>query len=136
MKELIEIREHASEDYLPLINFESWRVAILNDAPKFRRETMPYLERHNCTDEVFVLLEGSSTRYIGDGRTDIGKITLYAMQPKKVYNVKKGVWHNLTCVPGTSVLIVENADTSQENSEYLPVTPDMLPIPPCERGER
>ena len=44
-----------------------WQVAVLNDAPKFRRETMPYLERHNETDEVFVLLEGACTLYIGHG---------------------------------------------------------------------
>jgi mannose-6-phosphate isomerase-like protein (cupin superfamily) len=127
MKELVEIREHTGEDYLPLINFEGWRVAILNDASKFRRETMPYLERHNNTDEVFVLLEGNCTLYIGDGTSDFGLITLLSMQRKKVYNIKKGVWHNLTCAPGTSVLIVENADTSPANSDYLPVTANMLP---------
>jgi hypothetical protein len=28
---------------------------------------MPYLERHNETDKVFVLLEGACTLYIGHG---------------------------------------------------------------------
>lgn len=124
---LVEVLENPAEDYLPLVWFEGWRVAILNDAPKFRRETMPYMERHNETDEVFVLLGGACTLYIGDGREDIGTISTVQMEPKKIYNIKKGVWHNLTARPGTSVLIVENANTSKQNSEYYPVTADLLP---------
>ena len=42
------------------------------------------------------------------------------------YNVKRGVWHNLTAVPGTMLLIVENTDTSEINSNYFPVTLEML----------
>lgn len=128
MKQLVEIFEHTGEDYKPLIDFNGWRVAILNDAPKFRRETTPYLERHNETDEVFVLLEGTCTLYIGDGCGDaLGAVTLLPMEKKKLYNVKKGVWHNLIAAPGTSLLIVENTDTTKENSDYHPVTADMLP---------
>lgn len=128
MKQLVEIFEHTGEDYKPLIDFSGWRVAILNDAPKFRRETTPYLERHNETDEVFVLLEGTCTLYIGDGCGDaLGAVTLLPMEKKKLYNVKKGVWHNLIAAPGTSLLIVENTDTTKENSDYHPVTADMLP---------
>ena len=124
---LVEILEHTGEDYRPLIDCSGWRVAILNDAPKFRRETMPYLERHNETDEVFVLLEGTCTLYIGHGDQSPGQIEPLAMEKKKLYNVKRGVWHNLTAVPGTSLLIVENTDTTEANSDYFPVTPETLP---------
>lgn len=124
---LVEILENTGTDYMPLVWFEGWRVAILNDAPKFRRETMPYLERHKETDEVFVLLDGACTLYIGDGKEELGTISALKMEPRKIYNIKKGVWHNLTAQPGTSVLIVENADTSKQNSDYIPVSPDLLP---------
>ena len=128
MKRLVDVLEHTGEDYRPLIDFNGWRVAILNDAPKFRRETTPYLERHNETDEVFVLLEGACALYIGDGEGDSpGTIRLLPMEKKKLYNVKKGVWHNLIAAPGTSLLLVENADTTKKNSDYCPVTADMLP---------
>lgn len=128
MKKLVDVLEHTGEDYKPLIDFNGWRVAILNDAPKFRRETTPYLERHNETDEVFVLLEGTCALYIGDGGGNCpGTIRLMPMEKKKLYNVKKGVWHNLIAAPGTSLLIVENTDTAEENSDYCPVTADMLP---------
>lgn len=103
-----------------------WRVAILNDAPKFWRETMPYFERHNETDEVFVLLEGACTLCIGYDDQSPEKIELFVMEKNKPYNVKRGVWHNLTAVPGTMLLIVENTDTSEINSNYFPVTLEML----------
>ncbi|MGYP000877812017 len=43
------------------------------------------------------------------------------------YNVKHGVWHNLTMVPDTILLIVENTDASEADSNNFPVTPEMLP---------
>lgn len=83
MEKLVDVLEHMGEDYKPLVDFNGWRVAILNDAPKFRRETTPYLERHNETDEVFVLLEGTCTLYIGDGTgNELGAVSLLPMEKK------------------------------------------------------
>jgi len=125
---LVEIVSHDGPDYKPLVDFESWRVAILNDADKFRRENTTFLERHNLTDEVFVLLEGDSYLYIGDGGDDsAGEISLVHMEKNKLYNVKRGVWHNCLTSPGTALLIVENSNTARENGNRMAVTPDMLP---------
>lgn len=127
-QELVEITEHTGTGYLPLVDFESWRVAILNDDPAcFRRDKTTFLERHRETDEVFVLLEGECTLYIGDGKEDLGTITPLVMEPRKLYNVKKGVWHNLIGNEKMALLIVENVGTGKENSDYLPVSTDMLP---------
>lgn len=128
-QELLEVTEYEGPGYRPLVYFEGWRVALLNDDPsRFRRETMPYLERHNETDEVFVLLSGSCTLYIGEGRGQSpDAIRAVPLEPKKLYNVKKGVWHNLTGDEAMTLLIVENADTSKQNSEFYPVTETMLP---------
>ena len=49
------------------------------------------------------------------------------MERKKIYNVKKGAWHNLISKPGMSLLIVENADTGSANTDYSSVTTDQLP---------
>jgi ureidoglycolate hydrolase len=125
---LVEIRQNDEAGYKPLVYYEGWRVAILNDAEKFRREQITFMERHDLTDEVFVLLTGTASLYIGDGGDDSpGQITLLPMEPEKIYNVKKGVWHCHVSTPGTAILIVENADTAKTNSHYIPVTPDRLP---------
>ena len=40
------------------------------------------------------------------------------MVPLTLYNVKRAVWHNVTFSRDATILIVENRDTSQENSDY------------------
>ena len=128
MKEnLIEV----GPGYRALVYYEGWRVAFLNDDPsKYRRETIPYLERHNETDELFVLLEGECTLYVADGVGDaLGQISTVVMEKRKMYNIKKGVWHNLAGNEQMVLLIVENADTSKGNSvlrEFLSCFPLIL----------
>ncbi|MBR2500316.1 MAG: cupin domain-containing protein [Clostridia bacterium] len=95
------------------MRFERWRVAYLNHGDRFAEENFEKIERHNESDEVFVLLNGEATLIIGE------ELNRIKMEPHKLYNVPKGVWHHIFTVEGTSVLIVENEDTGDENSEFL-----------------
>ena len=124
-KDLLEVTDYTGPGYKPLVYFEGWRVAILNDDPsKYRIETVGRLERHNCTDEVFVLLQGHCSLLIGEEKSDdsIGKIISVEMQPNKLYNIHKGVWHNLIGEENMALLIVENSDTTKQNSNYIPIS--------------
>jgi hypothetical protein len=76
------------------------------------------MERHNQTDEVFVLNKGQGILFLGEGHEYIEKIHAQILEPGKIYNVKQGVWHTVVLSPDGSVLIVENRDTSLENSNY------------------
>ncbi len=67
------------------------------------------------TDEVFVLLDGSATLFIGKEMNPV------KMERFRIYNVKRGVWHQIHTEPETRCLIVENVDTSPSNSEYCEV---------------
>ena len=40
------------------------------------------------------------------------------MEKNKVYNVKRGMWHTVILKPDAKVIVVANADTSKQNSEY------------------
>ncbi|MBT7072251.1 MAG: hypothetical protein HN975_15310 [Anaerolineae bacterium] len=113
---LIEISEYTGEGYRPLVDYGEWRVAILRYADDLRPENIKKFERHNETDEVFVLLEGQCTLFVAD---DEGGIHAVDMQPHKLYNVKKGVYHSHTLSEDASVLIVENRDTGNKNSERI-----------------
>ncbi len=125
---LVEVKSYDGEGFQPLVVFESWRVAMLNDCPeKYRRETLEYVERHRETDEIFVLLSGECTLLIGGNGDAPAQLEALPMEPFKVYNVRKGVWHNLLGQPGMRLFLVENADVSLENSDRFTVTPDMLP---------
>ena len=76
-----------------------------------------------------MLLCGGCTHLIGDGTGEHhGTISAVEMEPQKIYNVRRGVWHNLLATPDMTLFIVENEDTSKQNTEYFrDVTPDMLP---------
>jgi mannose-6-phosphate isomerase-like protein (cupin superfamily) len=129
-KQSVEIFSHDAPGYKPLVYYEGWRVALLNyDRDKFSREHLSYLERHNNTDEVFILLKGSCTLYIGNGvsKNDIGTVEALKMESGKLYNIKKGVWHNLSGSADMSLAIIENAETSKNTSDYYAISPEILP---------
>ncbi len=120
--ELLEIKACQEEGYHPLVYFEGWRVAFLNDTPKFHMENIQEMQRHNTSDEVFLLLEGSFTLYVSDGKgNELGTLKAIPLEKGKLYNVKKGVWHTHVTGPGAKAAIIENADVSPDNTDYLPV---------------
>ena len=109
----VEIYDYNGESYRDAMRFGSWRVAYLNHGKPFMEENFKKIERHNESDEVFVLLSGKATLIIGE---ELNKVE---MEPHKLYNVPKGVWHHIFTTEGTSVLIVENDDTGAENTVFL-----------------
>ena len=111
----IEISEHNEQGFKKLVSFENWRVAILNYHERYNADGIKHLERHLITDEVFVLLQGKATLIIGE------EMTQYKMEPNKLYNVKKGTFHNVCMSKDAKILLVENDGTGRENSEYLKI---------------
>lgn len=114
--EQIEITEFQPEGYKPLVDYAGWRVAVLRFCEDLKPEAVVNMQKHEETDEVFALLGGKCILYLaGDGEKP-GDITAVSMETGKLYNVKKGVWHNHTMSEDGTVLIVENRDTNDENS--------------------
>lgn len=116
---LLEIKEYQGPGYLPLVDYSAWRVAVLNYIDELLPENLNNMQRHDETDEVFVLLAGRCTLFIGEGQSRVEKIHAEDMQPYKVYNIKKGTWHTHTLSPDGRVLIVENRDTNKGNSPLI-----------------
>lgn len=108
-----DIIEYSNEGYKGVMSYGSWKVAFLNYARRFDENHFVKLERHLCTDEVFVLLFGEATLVCGESKERI------PMKQGYIYNVRKGEWHHIFVKEGTKVLIVENADTSPANTEYM-----------------
>lgn len=115
---LLEIRHHTDKGYKPVIDFNTWRVAILNYSEDLKPENLSAMQRHEETDEVFVLLKGRCLLFIGDGQASVTAIYAEDMRPCRAYNVKKGVWHTHTLSKDAMVLIVENRDTTYDNSPF------------------
>ena len=91
--------------------YGSWQVAYLGYGERFA--SLTGFERHMETDEVFVLLRGEAELYVEQDRIP--------MEPGVVYNVKKAQWHHIVVSPDACVLVVENRDTSLDNTERRPV---------------
>ena len=108
----LEILEYSGAGYNRTMSYGEWRVAIANFGEKSDKEKYTYLERHMETDEVFVLLSGEGSLVIGKDFTEV------PMEQGKIYNVKRAAWHALWLNPDSKVLIVENDNTSKENTEY------------------
>jgi hypothetical protein len=115
-KNLLEVNQYTGEGYKPLIDFNDWRVAVLNYIDELLPERLDSMQRHDETDEVFVLLQGHCILFLASGDEMIEDIYAENLQLLKYYNVKKGCWHNHTLSKDAAVLIVENRNTSDENS--------------------
>jgi hypothetical protein len=119
---VLEIREYKGEGYKPLVDYASWRVAILRYIDELEPDRIETLERHTETDEVFVLLHGQGVLLMGGNAATVNAIVPQALEPGKLYNVKRNAWHSTLLSQDASVLIVENRDTNESNSEYARLT--------------
>ena len=109
----LDVLEYSGDGYSRVVSGAKWTVAALNYAERFDERNIVDLERHNLTDETFVLLSGEATLLVGEEAKRVN------MEPLKFYNVRAGVWHNIVVTPGSRVLVAENADTSKDNTDYL-----------------
>ncbi len=109
---MIDILEYSGDDFKAVVQYEGWKIGLLRYSDRF--SAFDALERHKLTDEAFVLLDGEATLYIkGDA------VEEYTMEKNKVYNVHKNVWHHIVVSEDATVLVVENSDTTKENTEKV-----------------
>ncbi len=104
---MIERYSFSGEDFNVMMQFEGWKIGFLRYSDRFSAFTV--LERHTATDEAFVLLEGSATLYTDKDSCQMEKCELY--------NIPKGVWHHITVSEDATVMVVENSNTSKDNTE-------------------
>jgi ureidoglycolate hydrolase len=119
---ILEIHQHDGPSYKPLVDFEAWRVALLNFSDDLLPENLTRMQRHNETDEVFVLLAGSCVLFVGEGTESVTRIHAERLQPGQLYNVKRAVWHTHTLSTDAKVLVVENRETTYDNSPFIPLS--------------
>lgn len=104
---MIEKYKFIGEDFKAVLDFENWRIGILRFSERFSK--FDRLERHLLTDEAFILLDGKATLF-----TDTESVE---MEKCIVYNIPKGQWHHIIVDKTTTVMVVENSNTSDENTE-------------------
>ena len=118
MSTYVETYSHECEGFKILVKYQSWRTAVLNQGKENKPEFISYAEKHNESDEVFLLLKGKAYLVIGGDGGKPESFEVMPMEPLKTYNVKAKVWHACLMSPDASIYIVENADTGRENGEH------------------
>ena len=88
---------------------EKWTVGIKNWKPANDITGINNLERHNKTDELFVL-----------------DIKAVKMEPNKVYNIPATLWHNTVTCKDTKMILIEDSNTSMDNSDILDLKEDQI----------
>jgi hypothetical protein len=118
----LQVSEYFGVGYRPLVDYGAWRVAVLRYIDELEPQNIGRMQRHNETDEVFVLLAGRCILFLGEGGESVERIEAEDLQPYKLYNVRRGAWHTHTLDRDAHVLIIENRDTCNENSPHTPLT--------------
>lgn len=98
---------------------EKWTVGIKNWKPANDVTGIDCLERHNQTDELFVLIAGECTLVYANETENGIVFDAVKMEKNKVYNIPATLWHNTITQKDTKMILIEDSNTSMENSDIL-----------------
>ena len=115
---LIETGESFEQKFTPVLSFEGWRVAMLRHSEATNSNFFHQVERHNQTNEVFILTNGKADLIICENGEIPGQTYIFPMKPNVAYNICQSVWHHVITSSDAHIIIFERSDTSRENSNY------------------
>lgn len=101
---------------------DKWMVGIKNWKPANDIANTNCVERHNKTDELFVLISGKCVLLFANEVNGELVIEAVDMEPLKVYNIPSTLWHNTVTEKDTKLILVEDSSTGMDNSDVLMLT--------------
>jgi ureidoglycolate hydrolase len=122
----IQMLEFDGEGMKRVFENEKWMVGVKNWKPANDITGIDMLERHNQTDELFVLLSGSCTLLYANENGGALVIEAEKMQPMKVYNIPRSLWHNTVTTKDVKLILIEDSSTGMENSDVLNLTEEQI----------
>lgn len=122
----IQSFEYKGEGLTRVYENSKWMVGIKNWKHANDISGIDCLERHNETDELFILLAGSCSLLSGAETPHGLKIKAIKMEPMRVYNIPRGHWHNTVTSKDVKLILVEDSATGAANSEVLRLEPTQI----------
>lgn len=122
----IETLEFAGEGMARVYENEKWTVGVKNWKPANDITGTDCLERHNQTDELFVLLSGRCTLLYAVEEAGDLKMGAVEMEPLKVYNIPATLWHNTVTQKDTKMVLIEDSNTGMDNSDIRNLTAQQI----------
>lgn len=108
---MIEAHSIEKSGFCPQVIFEGWKTAFITYSEDYG--DLMRVKRHLKTDEVVILIQGEATLYTLEGDT----VLEMPLAIGKTYNVKAGTWHHIRLGVDAMGYIVENSNTTKENTE-------------------
>jgi mannose-6-phosphate isomerase-like protein (cupin superfamily) len=124
----ITIGEFTGEGMSRVYENKKWMVGIKNWKPANDISGIDCLERHNETDETFVLLAGSCTLIYANEEAGNLDIQTVAMEPFKVYTIPATLWHNTVTRRDTKLALIEDSATGPANSDIRTLSPEQIAV--------
>lgn len=118
--------QYEGEGLTRVFENEKWMVGIKNWKPMNDIANINNLERHNETDELFILLKGHCTLLFANETENGLKIEAVPMEPLKVYNIPRHLWHNTVTEHDTKLALIEDSSTGSANSDNLDLTAEQI----------
>ena len=83
---------------------KSWQKELVPDSIK-------KLDVHHKTDETFLLMKGEAVLIAAEIENGEVAFEVIYMKQGVLYNIPKGLWHNITMRKGVEISITEDANT-------------------------
>ncbi len=100
--------------YSTLLVSNHWKIAV---SVASEDEYVKDISRHNETDESFILLDGDGYLITAKENNESFSFRFHKMIKGEILTIERNEWHAHLWKAGTQVLIVENSDTSDSNSD-------------------
>jgi len=117
-EKLVEIGSSFEQAYKPVLDFHGWRVAMLRHFEVVSPKLFHRVERHNDTNEVFILTTGFADLIVCKGDGGPEEPAVIPMVHNVAYNVRQAVWHHVLMSTDAHIILFERSETGPENSDY------------------
>ncbi|HJH70992.1 MAG TPA: hypothetical protein OIM39_07910 [Bacteroidaceae bacterium] len=124
--DLIKVYEHTGKGYNPYLIDNDWQVAQLNFEKGQGFYDLKKIDQHLKTDEAFILKQGVAVLIAADVQNNEVSFEVENMKPGILYNIPKGVWHNIGLSEDAEVFIIENSNTHLGDFVYHYLTEDQI----------
>lgn len=118
---LIETYYENENGYHPFFIRDHWQVAQLNYLPYLSFTTIDRIERHQHTDEIFVLMKGRAVLIAATVENNQACFECILMQPGVTYNIPANTWHTIAMDEAAEIIIVEKSNTHLRDVTYYPL---------------
>lgn len=119
MQLMIERYNIREKGYHPFVIKEGWQLAKLNYTEEQHIDKIMQMDVHLETDELFIPIAGKAVLIAATINDNVPHFEVEQMKLNHIYNIPKGVWHNIAMEEGSEVFIAEKADTHISDFEHF-----------------